>query len=194
MDTDADPKVIATITTNAAGKVSYVWGYLGSFYLPGVLDFSAAGTKTASVPIHLKTPGTVEFYVYQPDRQLAGSIKLPAIPDSSDLAVTDIFPKKLPRGMVYVRITNRGPDSGSGQIMGLRCKALLTPLPGVFAGADPISAYVQLKNTQSKGETKEFDTSIDVDSDSYSYVVTCSIFHDDSDPNPANNQYSEAIP
>ena len=122
-----------------------------------------------------------------------------------DLAVTDIFPDNQPRGNVFVRITNRGPDTGQGEQMDINCNALITPLTGVIAAADPISVNLGFASGQTKGQTKEYDTTIDVDSDSFSYMITCSVKYEiyelrncrepgSGDPNPSNNQYSEAIP
>jgi hypothetical protein len=188
----ADSGVIAAISTNAAGKVGWAWYWKGSVACHGGLEFSAAGTKTARCPVSGGKGGTMEFYLWQPIQQLYGSVNLPLI--NIDLAVNDIFPDNMPRGNVFVRITNRGPDAGNGQEMVLNCQAILTPLPGMIAAADPISVKLKLINSQSKGETKEFDTTIDVDSDSFSYMITCNISHDYADSNSANNYYRESIP
>ena len=114
---------------------------------------------------------------------------------TADLAVTDLFADKLVQGKVYVRITNHGPDSLTNASVEFKCNAYGVPL----AGQPPYShvmSPIKITVSLNPGQTKEFDTTISLDTTKYLYYnVTCGISTQAfTDPNVSNNNYSERIP
>ncbi len=114
-----------------------------------------------------------------------------------DLAITDLYPDNTPKGMLVIRITNRGHVMAPQEEISIACDAILTPVPGAFAPAHPMhSEFVNL-SAISVGNTNAQTAYMDLDTDSFSYSVTCRITNVPSifmDPNLANNTYSENIP
>jgi len=118
-----------------------------------------------------------------------GSFKPPTY---ADLALTDIFPQKLPQGDVYCRITNRGPDALQNAIIQLitdvtthpyQGNSYLTPGPANFGTV-----------TLQPGQTAEFDTGVSVDTANNWYEIECYIgLIEGVDPDSSNNIYSEEI-
>jgi hypothetical protein len=114
---------------------------------------------------------------------------------TADLAATDLFADKLVQGKVYVRITNHGPDSLTNASVELKCNAHGVPL----ASQPPYSHVMSPKKitvSLNPGQTKEFDTTILLDTTKYLYYeVTCGISTQAfTDPSVSNNNYSERIP
>jgi len=70
-------KVIAKITTNAAGTVTNKFEDNGGVSNSGSVNFTAAGTKSVSIPVTLGTGGWVKFYVDNPNHQWFGPIDVP---------------------------------------------------------------------------------------------------------------------
>jgi hypothetical protein len=117
----------------------------------------------------------------------------PPSPQTVDLAVTDLYPDNLPKGKVYVRITNNGPASLTNASVELKCGGQGTPL-----GGQPPWSHVEsptiLTISLNPGQTNAFQTNVAVDTTQYSYDVWCAVSPKTlSDPNSSNNRYSEAI-
>jgi hypothetical protein len=117
----------------------------------------------------------------------------PPSPQTVDLAVTDLYPDNLPKGKVYVRITNNGPASLTNASVELKCGGQGTPL-----GGQPPWSHVEsptiLTISLNPGQTNAFQTNVAVDTTQYSYDVWCAVSPKTlSDPNTSNNKYSEAI-
>lgn len=116
---------------------------------------------------------------------------LPVI--SVDLAITDIYPQNLPKGEVYVRITNNGPDSVTNLKLTLLCTADKTNnATGVktnVAKDYPSSITLNLK----PGQTQTFATNVLVDTTTDWYAFECQLAYA-FDSKPGNNKYSERIP
>ena len=112
-----------------------------------------------------------------------------------DLAITDLFPDNLPKGKIISRVTFNGPAKSIDTTVDMNCTALLKPLPGIFASANPIRTFSQIKVSQFAGETKTYPIGIDVDADTFTYDITCEIIPKDFfDENSSNNSYQENIP
>jgi Ni/Co efflux regulator RcnB len=77
LDSGADPKVYAKITSSAAGTVTYKWLDNGGTENPGSVKFNAAGTKTINIPVSLGTGGWVKIYIDVPNHQWFGPIAVP---------------------------------------------------------------------------------------------------------------------
>jgi hypothetical protein len=110
----------------------------------------------------------------------------------TDLAVTDIFPDKIPQGDVYCRITNRGPDDLKDATF-----SLLTVVTSHYILSDFIDGCVtseKITTSLDARETKEFLIFSGIDTNQFWYGVNCSIDLPLYDPKTSNNSYSETIP
>ena len=112
---------------------------------------------------------------------------------STDLAVTDIYPGKLPYGQFWFRITNHGPKTASNVQVPVICRSLIT---NYFNGSKSTDGPVTITiNANLKpGETKAYNTNLTTDTKNFWYNVTCEVNPNFNDPNPGNNSYSEIIP
>jgi uncharacterized cupredoxin-like copper-binding protein len=110
----------------------------------------------------------------------------------ADLAVTDIFPDSLPQGDVYCRITNNGPDTLQNVSVQLVTYVTAFPLPS--GNIIPETSHTtNVTVTLQPGETGEFDTDVNVDTDNYWYYVTSEITLPMLDPIPGNNIHTEQV-
>jgi hypothetical protein len=112
---------------------------------------------------------------------------------TTDLAVTDLFPLSQPAGDIHARITNNGPDSLTNAEVQLSCTAGVHPYcfgcpPSAHGAGFPVTVSL------TPGQTGEFPTSISVDTTQAWYEVTCTVHPPFTDPNPANDSYSETFP
>ena len=112
----------------------------------------------------------------------------------SDVAVTDLFPKNLPTGKVWTRITNHGPEALSNAQVELKCGGL-----GVDANGKTGWSHTESPKsktiTLNPGQTVDIETDLAVDTNQYSYDLWCSVAPKSfNDPNQNNNKYSEKIP
>lgn len=112
-----------------------------------------------------------------------------------DVALTDLYPDNQPIGHVFVRVTNNGPNDLFNDTFTVACDAIVAPLPGVYAPANPIHAKATITISSKPGETQAFDTGIETDTSSFSYKITCHTedvkFYDN---NSSNNAYFEGVP
>jgi len=123
--------------------------------------------------------------------------KNPGAGKSADLAVTDLYPGKLPYGRVWMRVTNHGPATLTGATIQIKCNAQGTPLNGGKPWSHveaPWKATISLK----PGQTASIQTKVALDATKYKYTVTCSAVPPSNgaafqDPNWSNNSFSEAI-
>jgi hypothetical protein len=111
---------------------------------------------------------------------------------SADLRVTDLFPKSAPKGEVYARVTNNGPGTLNNAQAALECNQQGSPVAAgakLSANNSPPIITIQL----APGQTKEFYTSMSLDTDSYDYQMSCRVVPSGgsySDPN-TNDYYKE---
>lgn len=111
----------------------------------------------------------------------------------ADLAVTDIFPKKLPHGKLSVRVTNNGPAPLTSYPAELICDAHGVSWGGSQHGEEDQSSQQQIVVQAAPGETVVFETDIKIDANLYQYEVFCEV-NIDIDPVPDNNAYDEVVP
>jgi hypothetical protein len=114
---------------------------------------------------------------------------------TADLAVTDIFATSLPKGDLYVRITNNGPDRVQMDSLQVNCFMSIHDYSGQskppLASGAPMSVPVDL----SPGQTKEYQIHHPgFDTTQHWYEYSCAVVPKFNDPNPGNNKYSETIP
>ncbi len=116
---------------------------------------------------------------------------------SADLAVTDLYPDKLPQGRVWVRVTNNGPAALTKARIELKCNAYGKPLKGGKPWSHVESPWVRTVSLK-PGQTVKLKTNIALNTNKYLYDVTCAVSPPSkgatfSDPNWSNNNYSESI-
>jgi hypothetical protein len=110
----------------------------------------------------------------------------------ADLAVTDIFPDSLPNGNVFCRITNNGPDALQNATVQLVTYVTAFPLPS--GNVIPETSHtINITVTLQAGQTGEFDTGVNVDTDNYWYYVTSEVILPLLDPIQGNNIYTEQV-
>jgi len=110
----------------------------------------------------------------------------------TDLALTDIYPGKLPHGNLFVRITNHGPTILMAAPVELTCHARGHRWANQ-TGEDNRSNTVQLVVQLGPGETTNENTGIKIDANLYEYEVEC-FFDSPLDNTPHNNNAFEVIP
>lgn len=132
----------------------------------------------------------------------------PSFKLNTDLAVTDLYPTNMPMGQIFARITNRGPAYVERTSIDLVCNAILSPQADVIAPANPINLVKTYTINIQHNETQIFDTGISNDTDSFKYVITCTVRpHEKTyfgnyegnkvvvvESNNANNTYKEQFP
>ncbi|MBU0490888.1 MAG: hypothetical protein KKA73_03935 [Chloroflexi bacterium] len=204
-----DGRVILRVSQSPSGALSGSFGYRvvaqatnvivaqGSFAIPSGgqafwTDYKPGGQVTLAVRID---PGNAIPETNEDNNAMTKTLT-PASGAalSADLAVTDIYPDNMPKGKVWVRVTNHGHGTVTNVGITLECTALSTPRPGVYAPSQPVHAKRTIVINLSPGQTAAFDTGVSVDTDSFTYSVTASIQVPFQDPNPANNSYTEPIP
>ncbi len=115
---------------------------------------------------------------------------------SADLAVTDLFPEKLPSGRLYLRITNNGPQFLQGAAVTVTCGGTATNTSTGATTSIPTALQGTFSVTLAPGQTQSFATQIDLDLNSFAYDLSCAIAAASAgfaDPDLGNNTYSEHI-
>jgi hypothetical protein len=110
---------------------------------------------------------------------------------TTDIAITDVYPDNMPRGTLFVRITNNGPGTLNNVKVQVTCSAKLTKVDGSSGGNKNSNFKVNLK--LAPGETGAFSTNIKTDTASYKHEVECQAQPGFNDPNPGNNTYREDV-
>jgi hypothetical protein len=116
---------------------------------------------------------------------------------NADLAVTDLYADKLPKGTVWVRVTNHGPATLTNAQIEMKCNNYGNPLGGQKPWQHIEAPWLQTVSLK-PGQTATFHTKMTVDANQYQYNVTCAVSSPSkgatfSDPNGSNNNYSESI-
>jgi hypothetical protein len=116
---------------------------------------------------------------------------------SVDLAVTDLYADSLPKGRVWVRVTNHGPATLKNAKIQMKCNAHGQPLGGQKPWQHVEAPWLHTVSLQ-PGQTATFKTKMTVNTNKYAYNVTCGVSPPSqgktfTDPNWSNNNYSEPI-
>jgi hypothetical protein len=138
------------------------------------------GTTDRQVTIHVAGGGSV------PPPQSGGQ--------KADLAVTDLYPDKQPKGKLWLRVTNHGPDTLSNGGIQLSCTGTATDY---FTGAKSqvkAPAWLTVLNA-APGQTQNFETSLTLETNKFWYEITCTVAATGAnDAKPSNDSYTETIP
>lgn len=111
-----------------------------------------------------------------------------------DFALTDLYTDNQPNGRVFARISNNSPTTVTNLGMKLVCRAQPRPRPGVAALGNSINVDRAIFINSKPGQVNEYDTGIQVNTNDFTYSVTCSISGSFNDPQLFNNTFSEDIP
>jgi hypothetical protein len=116
---------------------------------------------------------------------------------STDLAVTDLYADKKPKGAVWVRVTNRGPATLTNAKIEMKCNSYGNPLGGQKPWQHTESPWLKTVSLK-PGQTATFKTKMTVDTSKYQYSVTCAVSPPSkgakfSESNWSNNNYTESI-
>ena len=110
---------------------------------------------------------------------------------TADVAVTDIFPDKMPHGQFHVRITNHGPGTLNNVTVPVVCQYERTDKNNKSQSAQ--GATISVKLGIAPGEQMSFPTTLNLDTDVFEYLIACEVLPNFDDPNPGNNVYNESI-
>lgn len=110
-----------------------------------------------------------------------------------DLAITDLYPLSLPKGEVYTRITNHGPDTLTNASVTLYCSSTKTNYSSGVKTTEAKDYPTQISLNLKPGQTQAFGTNVLIDTTTGWYTIECRVPFM-LDPKPTNNSYSEKIP
>ena len=111
---------------------------------------------------------------------------------TTDVAVTDIYPGNLPHGQIHARITNHGPGTLNNVKVEVLCGYDRTHKSnGLLAGSNQVVNNITLN--LKPGETYNFPTGLQIDTNTFDYGVSCQVFSGFNDPNPGNDTHCKAV-
>lgn len=111
---------------------------------------------------------------------------------TTDLAVTDIYPGNQPHGQFHVRVTNHGPGTLNNVQIRLYCGYDSQDKKTGLVGPSKMVDFEVTLGMQ-PGESQEFPTGLNLDSNTYGYIVGCNASVGFNDPDQFNNDYSEVL-
>lgn len=147
--------------------------------------------STTDYVLHVKYPGG------EMDRVITIVVQpiAPPQPPTADIVPIDLFPDGLPRGKVFVRIINNGPDTLTNASAEFKCNAGGTPYAADQSPYSHLMPPQPISLNLGPGQIVDFDTTISIDTTQYQYQITCGVHATSfNDPNVNNDAYSEAIP
>jgi hypothetical protein len=113
---------------------------------------------------------------------------------TADVTPTDLYPDNQPKGVMWIRITNNGPDALTNKKVTVtvsQSRSTLTVPPVVDSSTGPPIEYV-LGNLP--GETYNYSLGWQIDTSHYRYDFTVTVTPVDfTDPNSSNNTYKESV-
>jgi hypothetical protein len=116
------------------------------------------------------------------------------LPSGADITPTDLYPDNQPQGVMWVRITNNGPDALANNKVSItvsESRSTLTVPPVVDSSVGPAIEFTQSLNP---GGTVIFKLGSQIDTSHYRYDFTVTVTAVDfTDPNMGNNIYTESV-
>jgi len=106
-------------------------------------------------------------------------------PWTTDVALTELYPKQMTGGEMYVRLANYGPGTMRNVQVEIQCQVTEKPM-GSLSGT-PKSFNKTLSVDLDPGQIKAFNLGFTIDASKYDYDITCQAVVGFYDPNPANN-------
>ena len=97
----------------------------------------------------------------------------------------------MPYGMFHARITNNGPGTLNKVTVPVVCQYERTDKN--TGAQSQQTANVSVTLNLSPGKTKDFPTTLSLDTNVFFYLVACEVLPNFNDPNPGNNLYNEMI-
>jgi hypothetical protein len=201
-DTLTNKKVEVTVSGCGPGKEHTVNLAPGQTYTVDTYCQPAAGKKSYTVSVKAMDFTDPNGGNNSYTETLDGGGGSPAVPPggsswgilTADLAVTDIFATSLPKGDLYLRITNNGPDRAQVDWLQINCMFQIYR----YNGTKPplaLGALMSVPVDLNPGQTKEYQIyHPDFDTTNQWYEYSCAVAPKFNDPNPGNDRYSETIP
>ena len=127
-----------------------------------------------------------------PPAQVIPPAPLPSGP-TADVVPTDLYPDNQPQGVMWIRITNNGPDvlNNKVSVTVSETRTTLTVPPVVDSSVLPAIEY-SIGNFP--GETYLLNLGLQIDTSHYRYDFTVTATPVDfTDPNMGNNTYKESV-
>jgi hypothetical protein len=116
------------------------------------------------------------------------------LPSGADITPTDLYPDNQPQGVMWVRITNNGPDALTNNTVRITiayAQSTLTVPPAVGNGTQTTDYTVNLAPGQTQA-IRLGSMGIDTSLYRYDFTVTAAAV-DFTDPNGGNNTYKESV-
>jgi hypothetical protein len=113
---------------------------------------------------------------------------------TADIAPTDLYADNQPQGVIWVRITNNGPDTLINNKVSItlsQSRSTLAVPPVVDTSTGPATEYT-LNLAPGQTQTINLGAQIDTSHYRYDFTVTASAV-DFTDPNSGNNTYKESV-
>ncbi len=156
--------------------------------LPFAFDFQS---YAYSIDCHMEPVGGPRGFVDPNPTNDSGTWYEPLF---TDLAVTAIYANTLPKGEIFLNVTNNGPNSLNSVTLGTACWGSRTEY--ATGAKEEIQMNIQWNTVSlSQGETKSFLGGITVDTSKYWYLIACRARSlDVADPHPSNDTINEYIP
>jgi hypothetical protein len=162
--------------------------------LPSLYFLDAVWICTAEAP-----PGGVAPPAPAPPTPTPPAQVIPPAPlpggVTADIAPTDLYPDNQPQGVMWVRVTNNGPDTLTGKKVNIELTCVESTLavpPDVIQCGTLIMNGRTLNLAPGQTQTISLGTNIDTSHYRYDFTVTAAAV-DFSDPNSANNTYKEWV-
>jgi hypothetical protein len=109
---------------------------------------------------------------------------------SADVAISDIYPGNQPHGQFWVRVTNHGPGTMHNVHVDIVCGYDSMDVNTGMMGPSQ-QRHMGVTLNLNPGQTQEFATGLNLDTNVYEYQVGCQVNAGFHDPNHGNNFYSE---
>jgi hypothetical protein len=113
---------------------------------------------------------------------------------TADVTPTDLYADNQPQGVMWIRITNNGPDGVFNKKVTItvsQSRSTLTVPPVVDTSVGPPTEYLMYGKP---GETLSFSLGWQIDTSHYRYDFTVTVTPVDfTDPNSSNNTYKESV-
>lgn len=127
------------------------------------------------------------------DAETSGGKDIGDEPPGTDVAIIDLYADKLPNGVIFARITNKGPEPITDFSTDLYCLGTGSAWAGILSGIDFVDNTKKVTLKLAPNESVDINTGLQINGQKYKYELVCDItFENDTDQN--NNAYRETIP
>jgi len=200
---DGTPSQTVVQAVTPAGTVETLWRFNGplnkfegfSPAFPQASDLMSVNFLDA-VWLCMTTgapPGAVAPPTPTPPAQVIPPAPLPS-GVTADITPTDLYLDNQPQGVMWVRITNNGPDTLANNKVSItlsQSRSTLAVPPVVDSSTGPATEYTL---NLAPGQTQTINLGLQIDTSHYRYDFTVTVTPVDfTDPNSGNNTYKESV-